>query len=63
MGNAKVQVLHCEDVFGFNKKQDSQDNLLLFSDLEFIFGLPYFCHVKGDAHIDQVCIVLKCVHC
>ncbi len=22
-----------------------------------------FTNVEGDAHIDQVCIVLKCVHC
>jgi hypothetical protein len=27
MGNAEVQVLHCEDAFGFNKKQDYSKQL------------------------------------
>jgi hypothetical protein len=45
------------------KDKTTQDNVLLFGDLEFIFCLPIFANVEGDAHIDRVRTMLKCIHC
>ncbi len=45
------------------KTKATQNNLVLFGDLEFNLGLPcVVAHVGSYAHFYQICTMLKCVH-